>query len=267
MRAATRDDGNEHGRRTSFPRLRDRGTLTGRMRRSGRIDIDSELSGVPLFDGVSDVIRARIVASSRPVARNAGEAFFKEGDPADTFLVVISGRVKLTQVSPAGHQVVLRVLSAGQAFGAAGAFGDPTYPVNAEAVERTEALSWTSAAMRRFFETEPRIALNALQFVAGRLHDLQRRYRQLTTEAVDRRVARTLLRLIQEAGRQSDAGTEIAFPITRQDIAEMTGTTLYTASRLLSAWERQGILRSGRRRIVVLDPSALTAVVDATANG
>jgi CRP-like cAMP-binding protein len=101
-----------------------------------------------------------------------------------------------------------------------------------------------------------------LEFVAGRLHDLQRRYRQLTTERVERRVARTLLRLAGEAGRDGRHGNEIDFPITRQDVAEMTGTTLYTVSRLISTWQKQGILRGGRQRIVVRSPDALQALVN-----
>jgi CRP-like cAMP-binding protein len=116
--------------------------------------------------------------------------------------------------------------------------------------------------MRRLLETEPAMALNALHFVAKRLHDLQRRYRQLMTERVERRVARTLLRLVHEAGRRVESGIEISFPVSRQDIAEMTGTTLYTVSRLLSAWEAQGIVRSGRQHIVLTRPQALVTIAD-----
>ncbi len=158
--------------------------------------------------------------------------------------------------------MVLRIICAGDAFGGAGAFGDLTYPVGAEAVEPAVALVWTSGTMRQLLEIEPRVALNAVQFVAGRLHDLQRRHRQLMTERVERRVARALLRLVQEAGRRVDAGVQIDFPVSRQDIAEMTGTTLYTVSRLLSSWEERGIVRSGRQRIVLTTPHALVALAE-----
>jgi cAMP-binding proteins - catabolite gene activator and regulatory subunit of cAMP-dependent protein kinases len=82
------------------------------------------------------------------------------------------------------------------------------------------------------------------------------------TERVERRVARALLRLVQEAGRRVDAGVEIDFPVSRQDIAEMTGTTLYTVSRLLSSWEERGIVRSGRQRIILTTPHALVALAE-----
>ena len=83
-------------------------------------------------------------------------------------------------------------------------------------------LCTAAVALIPFFDA--RLAFNAVQFVVGRLHDLQRRHRQLMTERVERRVARALLRLVHEAGRRVDAGVEIDFPVSRQDIAEMTGT-------------------------------------------
>lgn len=221
-----------------------------------------QLEGVPLFEGLPAATLARAVGLAHPKHLGSGGFFFNEGDPADLFFVLTSGRVRLSQLTPEGHQVVLRLITAGNAFGGAGALGEPTYPVSAQAVEASIALAWTSTAMRQLLETEPKIAVNALGFVAGRYHDLQRRYRQAMTERVERRVARALLRLVHDAGRRVDVGVEIAFPVSRQDIAEMTGTTLYTVSRLLSAWEEQGIVRSGRQRIVLTKPHALVAIAE-----
>lgn len=220
------------------------------------------LAEVPLFKGLPDDALSRIVALARTAEMAAGACFFNEGEPADAFFVLTGGRVKLTQLTPEGHQVVLRIIGPGDAFGGVGAFGEPVYPISAEAIEGSVALRWTSPAMRRLLEREPAVALNALRFVSGRLHDLQRRYRQVMTERVERRIARALVRLAHEAGRRGDEGMEIAFPISRQDVAEMTGTTLYTVSRLLSAWEQQGLIRGGRQRIVVTKPHALVAIAD-----
>ncbi len=217
---------------------------------------------VPLFEGLSLDPLAQIVSLSYPKHANAGDVFFNEGDQADAFLVLMAGRVKLTQLTPDGQQIVLRLIGPGDAFGGVGAFGDPTYPVSAEAVETAAALAWNSATMRQLLETQNQIALNALRFVANRYHDLQRRYRQAMTERVERRVARALLRLVHEAGRRVDTGVEIDFPISRQDIAEMTGTTLFTVSRLLSAWEERGIVKSGRQHIVLTKPHALVAIAE-----
>ena len=221
-----------------------------------------DLSRVALFRGLDAARLAAVAAEARNTAISQGESFFVEGDRADAFFVLIRGRVKLTQLTPEGHQVVLRLIGAGDAFGGAGVFGDETYPIGAEAVEPAEALRWPAAAMRRLMETEPRVALNAVEFVAARLHDLQRRHRQFMTERVERRVARALVRLAQQAGRPVDTGVEIDFAISRQDIAEMTGTTLFTVSRILSAWEERELVHSARQRIVIRQPQALAALAD-----
>jgi CRP/FNR family transcriptional regulator, nitrogen oxide reductase regulator len=225
-------------------------------------EIARRLLHVPLFEGLALDSLAQVVSLSYPKQADAGKFFFIEGDQADEFLVLTAGRVKLTQLTPDGQQVVLRLIGPGDAFGGVGAFGDPTYPISAAAVEKAAALAWNSATMRQLLETQNQIALNALCFVANRLHDLQRRYRQAMTERVERRVARALLRLVHEAGRRVDKGIEIDFPISRQDIAEMTGTSLFTVSRLLSGWEERGIVKSGRQRIVLTNPHALVAIAD-----
>jgi CRP-like cAMP-binding protein len=111
-------------------------------------------------------------------------------------------------------------------------------------------------------ERHPRLALNALRFVAARLHELQVQYRQLATEKVERRVARALLRLVQQAGRRIDSGVVIDLPLSRDDIAQMTGTTLYTVSRIISRFEADGMLEAGRQRIVIRQPHALATVAD-----
>jgi CRP-like cAMP-binding protein len=225
-------------------------------------EIAERLAHVPLFERLSADTLVRTVALAHSKTLQAGELFFGEGDDADAFFVLMSGRVKLTQLTSAGHQVVLRLIGPGDAFGGVGAFGEANYPVSAEAVEPSVALSWMSTAMRQLLETEPVIAVNALRLVAARYHDLQRRYRQLMTERVERRVARALVRLVHETGRRVDAGVEISFPVSRQDIAEMTGTTLYTVSRLLSAWEVQGIVQTGRQHIVLTKLHALVAIAE-----
>jgi CRP/FNR family transcriptional regulator, nitrogen oxide reductase regulator len=220
------------------------------------------LAHVPLFAGLPTAALARIAGLAHAKSVEAGGLFFNQGDEAQAFFVLTSGRVKLTQLTAEGHQVVLRLIGPGDAFGGVGAFGEPAYPVSAEAAEASTALAWMSTTMRQLLETEPRIALNAVRFIAARLHDLQRQYRQAMTERVERRVARAVLRLVHDAGRRVDDGVEITFPVSRQDIAEMTGTTLYTVSRLLSAWEAQGIVRGGRQRIVLTKPHALVAIAE-----
>lgn len=104
--------------------------------------------------------------------------------------------------------------------------------------------------------------MNALQTVGSRLQEAHTRVIEMSTEEVERRVAHALLRLAKQAGRKVEEGVEIDFPISRQDVAEMTGTTLHTVSRILSAWDQQGLTASGRQRIVLRQPHKLLGLAE-----
>ena len=217
---------------------------------------------VALFADLHPEAFAEVGGAARPRHVAAAGTFFVEGDPAASFFVLVNGSVKMTQVTPEGHQIVLRLLASGDAFGGVAAFGGATYPVSAEAVTDSSALEWPGDVMARLMERHPKLALNALRFVAGRLHELQVQYRQLATEKVERRVARALLRLVQQAGRRIDSGVLIDLPLSRDDIAQMTGTTLFTVSRIISRFEAEGILEAGRQRMVIRYPHGLLKVAD-----
>jgi CRP-like cAMP-binding protein len=111
-------------------------------------------------------------------------------------------------------------------------------------------------------EKYPRVALNAIRLLAGRIQEFQDRLRELATERVERRIARTLIRLTRQAGRKTAEGVLIDLPLTRQDLAEMCGTTLYTVSRTLSQWESQGLVRSKREQVLVLFPHGLVQIAE-----
>ena len=226
---------------------------------SSHIDL---LKPVALFSGLDGPALRSVSDAARIRETKAGLSFFREGDPAESFFIVQSGSVKLTQVTPEGHQVVLRLIGAGDPFGGVAAFGGGAYPVSAEAVTDVTALEWPGPVMASLMETYPKLAINAVRFVAARLHELQVQYRQLATEKVERRVARALLRLGEQAGRRTEAGILIDLPLSREDIAQMTGTTLYTVSRIISRFEADGLVEAGRQHIVIRDAQALTSIAD-----
>lgn len=109
----------------------------------------------------------------------------------------------------------------------------------------------------------PSIALNAMSDLATRVEELRDRYRELATECVEQRLAQALIRLAAQTGTQTQAGVLIDVPLSRQDVAEMIGTTLYTVSRILGAWERIGLVDVGRQRVEILDRAGLKGVADA----
>ncbi|MYN13994.1 helix-turn-helix domain-containing protein [Pusillimonas sp. TS35] len=186
-----------------------------------------------------------------------GETVFKQGDPAARFFVLLTGHLKVVQITPDGEQVVVRYVNPGDVFGIAHAMRRAHYPATTIGVQESLLLSWPDSDWDRLLAGNPQFASFAFQTVGQRLQDAHSRIRALSTEEVEQRVARAILRLVDESGEQTDEGIEIEFPITRQDIAELTGTTLHTVSRLLSAWKDRGIVSSGRKRIVVLNMDEL----------
>src|SRR5215475_9828586 len=136
------------------------------------------------------------------------------------------------------------------------------YPATAVAAVDSIALAWPSASWARLIAKYPSLASSALQTVGSRLQDTQTRVIEISNEQVEQRVAHALLRLAKQAGRKVAAGIEIDFPISRQDIAEMTGTTLHTVSRILSAWEGQGLVEGGRQKVTITDPHALMLIAE-----
>ena len=123
-------------------------------------------------------------------------------------------------------------------------------------------LSWPMNLWSEFLERYPMLAVSAMQTVGGRLLEAQQRLRELSTEEVERRVAHAVLRLANQSGRREAGGVRIDFPISKQDIAEMTGTTLHTVSRILTAWEAAGLVEGGRQKLLVRDPHALVLLGD-----
>lgn len=217
----------------------------------------SLVAGMPLFAGVAPADLDALLAEARSTRYAKNAAVFTQGEEAQSFFLLLHGHVRAAKTTPAGQQVVVRYVTPGETFGVAVAIGLGHYPATAVAVDESVALAWPSAAWSRLVERHPALAANTLQAVGARLQESHGRVIEMSTEQVERRVAHALLRLAQQAGRKVESGIEIDFPISRQDIAEMTGTTLHTVSRILSAWESDGLVEGGRQRIVLRDPHRL----------
>jgi CRP-like cAMP-binding protein len=142
-------------------------------------------------------------------------------------------------------------------FGIARALRRPDYPGTATAVTDSVALQWPMKDWDSLTEQHPRFAINAMQTMGQRLQDAHAQVRELSTEDVERRVAHAVLRLANQGGKKEAGGVRIDFPISKQDIAEMTGTTLHTVSRILSAWERAGLVEGGRQKLLIREPHRL----------
>jgi len=191
-----------------------------------------------------------------------GEFFFFQGDPATYFYVLIEGRAKLLQTSAAGQQVNLRTITEWQMFGALGAVREnATYPATAQALEPSTALAIESSFLKEMMQSRPYLNINLMQLMTSYIMEMQERYRELATERVERRIALTVLRLAAQIGRRTDDKEMIVeLPLSRQDVAEASGTTIFTVSRVLADWERRGLVDAGRERVVIWNPHGLVQI-------
>ncbi|HVP21368.1 MAG TPA: Crp/Fnr family transcriptional regulator [Anaerolineaceae bacterium] len=222
----------------------------------------AQFGKVPLFktlsmDAVIEVCRAGEV---RKVDR--GSFYFIQGDIADQMYLLLVGRIKLTQLNGDGQQILLRVIGPYSLFGLIVMAQVEQYPVSAEALEDCTALAWTQSCLMQFVSRYPVFALNALQMMALYTQEFQERLRQMATERVENRLAHTLLRLASQSGKKVATGVLIDLRLTRKDLGEMTGTTLYTVSRLLRQWENQGLITADREHIIICNPHGLVRIAE-----
>jgi CRP/FNR family transcriptional regulator, nitrogen oxide reductase regulator len=220
------------------------------------------VSDFALFSGLSDAEIDDVLREARSVRFPKNTAVFEQGGEARSVFVLLHGRVRAAKGTPEGEQIVVRYVSPGEVFGVAMAIGMTTYPATATAVVDSVVLVWPSETWAHLMAANPKLAANAMKSLGGRLQEAHARVIEMTTEEVERRVARALLRLAQQAGRKVERGVEIDFPISRLDVAEMTGTTLHTVSRILSAWEHAGLVEGGRQRISIREPHKLYLLVE-----
>lgn len=225
----------------------------------------SLVSGLPLFAGVSPDDLDEILREAQVLRYAKGANVFEQDAEAHSFFVLLHGHLRVYRLTPDGQQVVVRYVSPGEVFGVAMAIGRNRYPGTAAAVVDSIALAWGSAAWPRMVARHPALAANTMQMIGSRLQEQNTRVVEMSTEQVERRIAHTLLRLARQAGRKVEAGVQIDFPISRQDVAEMTGATLHTVSRILSAWEEKGLVEGGRQRITLRDPHRLLLLAEGDA--
>lgn len=224
--------------------------------------VQATLAGQALWRGLGERQLAEVAQAARWSRLEAGSFFFHQEEAANALYLLVQGQVGMAQVTPEGQQVILRIVSPGEPFGWIALTRQAVYPASAQALVASETLSWEATAMAQLMERHPRIALNALPLLAEQLQELQHRYRELATERVERRVARALLRLVRQSGRKVESGVLIDFPLSREDLAGITGTTLYTVSRILSGWEKRGLIETSRQRILIRSPHGLVIIAE-----
>ena len=223
---------------------------------------DVEPSQTRIFAGLSPQARKDILAAAFTKDLKARESLATEGEPATTFYLVVVGHLKLSKAAPDGREIIARFIGPGDPYAGVVLMNHPAYPVSAIAVEPARVLGWPRTVANDLAARHPQLRANVLEEITRHMADALDRVSELTTERVPQRVARTLLRLADHDGHVVGSAIEIAHPITRQELADLVGTTLFTVSRLLAAWEDQGLISSTRGHVTVQKPAALKALAE-----
>ena len=186
-----------------------------------------------------------------------GDRIFGEGDPSDFFSVVVSGRVKIVKMTPAGKDVILEIFSTGDPFGAVAAYEGRPFPASAIALEETVCLLTPRRQFFSLLEAHPSLVRGLLLGLVQRLVELTNRLTEMTGGRVEARFARLFLKLGDNMGRNGADGTVIPMPISRQELADLTGTTIETCIRIMSRWGKDEIVRTEKDGFVLIDKNAL----------
>ena len=232
-------------------------------------DSDDTVSQLPdafqkaeLFAGVPEDDLRRIARRFKRTSYDQDETILLQGAPAEAFYLVEEGKVKVVQTSVEGLEVLLHVFEPGGVIGALPTVGEDTYPATAVTLEPVTLYFITAEDFDDLLLQHPRVGRNLLKFATRMLQSAHRRLREMATERVERRIARTLARLAQQLGEEEEGMIKIDAPLSRRDLADMSGTTLYTVSRTLKAWERQGLVEARRKRINILRPHELITIAE-----
>jgi CRP/FNR family transcriptional regulator, nitrogen oxide reductase regulator len=224
----------------------------------------SLLATIGLLNGLPTSAQEDLVAAARFRSIPKDMRIFDQGEPAERAHALLSGALRISQTGSDGGEFLIRFIGAGEMFGAATICTDQLYPADATAMIDSLEASWDQAELLALMKRHSDIALNMLAIIGARLGEAQERLRELATQSADRRIARTVLRLLHQAGRQEDAGFRIDFPLLRKDIADIAGTTLHTASRILADWERRGWLVSRNRHLILCSPDDVRRIAEGT---
>ena len=216
-----------------------------------------------IFDGLTDSERARWLALAVTATISRGQTLTRQGEPARHFYLLESGFLKLLQLTPDGTELIVRFIVPGEPFGGVVALSNAPYPVTAVAVQPSVVRLWPRDLVGELLAEIPQVRVNIMREMAMHMTAALTRVRELTTARVDQRLAHTLLRLAQQCGRPEKDGVLIAQPLTRQEIADLTGTTLYTVSRTLAKWASLGVVETRKRMLLVRSTQKLEDIAGA----
>lgn len=220
---------------------------------------EGELSGViataTLLARIEINDRKAIISCARTYRFARDAVLFTQGQPVHSLALIRSGSVKLTQTSHAGNDVLMWASGRGDVLGLLAGSSSSLHTCTATVLKTGSAWLWSQDQVRALIDRYPQLMSNLDQILSDRLRELEERFREVATETASRRIALTLERLSSHVGRMTTDGIEVAF--SREELAQMAGTTFFTVSRVISRWAEVGLVMPRRGAVVVRDRKGL----------
>jgi CRP-like cAMP-binding protein len=213
-----------------------------------------------IFRRLAPEDRERMASVSTVREFDRGAALFSEGDDSDFLYTVITGRVKVFKTTARGTDVILEIFGPGDPVGAVAVYESRPYPAGAVAIEPTVCLLIPRKSFFSLLETYPSLVRGLLVGLTHRLVELTNRLAELTGGRVEARLARFFLKLTDDMGQRHPDGTFIPLALSRQELADMIGTTIETSIRIMSRWGKDNVLRTEKAGFVVVDRPALETI-------
>ena len=207
----------------------------------------------PLSDSDLALIEGLLIHRKYP----KGSYIIMEGEPGEALFIIHSGRVKIFKTSPDGREQILNILRDGSVFAEVVLFDGGGYPASAQALEDAAVSMLQTRDMEVMLEKHPQLAIKLLRIMGARLRRAQGLIGDLALQDANGRLAALLLRAAWQKGRRTGEGIEINLTLTRQELASMMGTTRETVARILSRFQRDGILRVQKQKITILSEEKL----------
>jgi CRP/FNR family transcriptional regulator len=219
--------------------------------------VEELLRSSALYRNLSREDQQRLAAVSIAKTYEKGETIFTEGDPSDYLYTIASGRVKVVKMIPSGKEVILEIFGPGDPVGAVVAYEGRPYPASAIAIDRTVCILVRRKDFFALLERYPSLVRGFLVGMAQRIVELTRRIPEVAGGRVETRFAHLFLKLSDRMGRPDAGGTFIPMALSRQDLADLTGTTIETCIRIMSRWGKEGLVATEKTGFVVKDRPAL----------
>ncbi|HEU0041938.1 MAG TPA: Crp/Fnr family transcriptional regulator [Jiangellaceae bacterium] len=221
------------------------------------------LQRVPFFAGLSAAEMTEVNALFRASAHDVGATIYFSGDQAARLYVVTEGKVKLLRHTASGQDIVLDILAPGEIFGGLPALGEATYDDTAQAQSPCCVIGIDAGHFATVLKSYPAVAVSVLTIVGDRLREAHDRISDLVSTPVEVRVATALVKLAQKLGVERDGRLLIETPLSRPDLAALTGATTESVSRVMSQFRRDGLIESGRGWTALCAPDRLAEIAEA----